>query len=96
MQYALSSRVVIEQAKGILAHYGRLAMDHAFTALRGHARRHRLPLTDLAQALVNRQHQPADILRIPAPAHPTNIATTTTITTGRRRRAVDPRPVQDA
>jgi len=68
---ALSSRVVIEQAKGILAQYGRLDMNQAFTALRGHARRHQLPLTDLARALVDRNRGPADILRVPAPAHPT-------------------------
>jgi GAF domain-containing protein len=71
LRHALASRVVIEQAKGILAHYGRLDMDAAFTALRGHARRHHLRLTDLAQALVDRQRRPADILGVPAPAHPT-------------------------
>ena len=74
LQYTLSGRVVIEQAKGILAHYGRLDMDAAFTALRGHARRHQLRLTDLAQALVDRQRRPADILGVPAPARPTTPA----------------------
>ncbi len=62
LRHALSSWVVIEQAKGILAHYGRLDMDAAFTALRGHARRHQLRLTDLAQALVDGQRPPADVL----------------------------------
>ncbi len=71
LRHALASRVVIEQAKGILAHYGRVDMDHAFTALRGYARRHQLRLTDLAQALVDRQRRPADILGVPAPARPT-------------------------
>ena len=37
LQTALNSRVLIEQAKGIMAERLRMTMDEAFTALRGHA-----------------------------------------------------------
>src|SRR3954452_1540822 len=39
LQTAFDSRVTIEQAKGVLAHQGRLAMADAFAALRRYARR---------------------------------------------------------
>ncbi|WP_326693959.1 ANTAR domain-containing response regulator [Streptomyces sp. NBC_01766] len=52
---ALDSRIVIEQAKGVLAEQLRLDMDGAFAVLRGHARSNRLKLTDVARAVVERQ-----------------------------------------
>ena len=55
LQHALTSRVVIEQAKGILAQQGELEMPAAFQVLRRYARDHNLGLTDLAQQLVSRQ-----------------------------------------
>lgn len=55
LQTALSSRVVLEQAKGVLAQQGGLEMPDAFAVLRRYARDHNLRLTDLAQALVTRQ-----------------------------------------
>jgi hypothetical protein len=55
LQYALESRILVEQAKGILSEYGRVGMDQAFTALRHYARRHNTRLADVAQALVERQ-----------------------------------------
>jgi transcriptional regulator with GAF, ATPase, and Fis domain len=54
LQVALTSRVLIEQAKGILAYTHDLAMDEAFTMLRDYARRNRLPLAEVAQGLVQR------------------------------------------
>jgi GAF domain-containing protein len=52
LQKALDSRVVIEQAKGVLAAYGGLDMPGAFEALRGYARRHSRRLAELASAVV--------------------------------------------
>ncbi|MEA5367129.1 GAF and ANTAR domain-containing protein [Amycolatopsis sp., V23-08] len=53
LQAALDSRVVIEQAKGILGQGGGVSTDEAFTRLRGYARAHRRRLTDLAAAVVD-------------------------------------------
>lgn len=54
LQRALDSRVVIEQAKGVLAHVHDLEMDAAFELLRGFARTNRRPIRDVASALVDR------------------------------------------
>lgn len=53
LQAALSSRVIIEQAKGVLAERWQCTVDEAFTALRGHARANRLRLSELASQVVN-------------------------------------------
>jgi len=47
LQAALNSRVMIEQAKGILAERLRLTPDQAFILLRRYARDHNRPLTEL-------------------------------------------------
>ncbi|MEV8538717.1 GAF and ANTAR domain-containing protein [Streptomyces sp. NPDC051572] len=52
LQEALSSRVRIEQAKGILAERWHVGTDEAFIALRGHARRRRTPLDRVARAVI--------------------------------------------
>lgn len=52
LQHALDSRVVLEQAKGVLASRGDLDMPAAYAALRQYARDHNLKLADLAQALI--------------------------------------------
>ena len=53
LQNALNSRVVIEQAKGMLAQQGGLDVGAAFDVLRRHVRRHRQRLTDAARGVVD-------------------------------------------
>ncbi len=48
LQVALNSRVVIEQAKGILAERLQVSPDEAFLLMRRFARNHNRPLTELA------------------------------------------------
>lgn len=55
LQAALSSRVVLEQAKGFLAQRGGLEMDEAFASLRRYARDHNQRLSDVARAVVSRE-----------------------------------------
>jgi len=62
LQFALNSRVVIEQAKGVLAQHGELDMDQAFVMLRGYARRNNLPLTQVGQSVIDRELRPAAML----------------------------------
>jgi transcriptional regulator with GAF, ATPase, and Fis domain len=52
LQYALNSRIAIEQAKGVLAERNNIGMDVAFNALRNFARNNNLKLADVAQAVV--------------------------------------------
>ncbi|WP_370419850.1 ANTAR domain-containing protein [Streptomyces sp. QH1-20] len=52
LQAALHSRVVIEQAKGVLAERWQVGLDEAFESLRSYARPRRLRLADLAQQVV--------------------------------------------
>lgn len=52
LQGALDTRIVIEQAKGVLAEFGGVGMDVAFAALRRHARTGNLKLSDVAQRVV--------------------------------------------
>jgi GAF domain-containing protein len=54
LQTALNSRIVLEQAKGVIAYVGGMDMGQAFAALRGYARDHNLRLTDVAQTVVQR------------------------------------------
>jgi GAF domain-containing protein len=53
LQEALDSRLVIEQAKGIVAADGHIGMDQAYQVLRRHARSHNASLRSVAEAVVN-------------------------------------------
>jgi AmiR/NasT family two-component response regulator len=50
---ALNTRIVIEQAKGMIAQQRGVDMGAAFTILRDHARAHNLRLADLAHDVVD-------------------------------------------
>ncbi len=65
LQTALTSRLVIEQAKGVLAEHGAVSMDEAFSRLRGYARSRNLRLTDLARAVARSDADLAAILEHP-------------------------------
>ena len=54
LQRALSSRVLIEQAKGVVAFTNTVDMEEAFAILRRHARNNGLPLVEVAENVVNR------------------------------------------
>ena len=53
LQSALNTRVIIEQAKGVIAERGSVDMDGAFGLLRSHARRTHQRLADLARDVVD-------------------------------------------
>jgi len=67
LQVALNSRIVIEQAKGILAERLQMSPDEAFVLLRRYARDHNHPLTQLAGDVIRGT---APITGNAPPAHP--------------------------
>jgi len=58
LQAALDSRVVIEQAKGVLAGERNISVAAAFELLRSHARSHNASLHSVADAVVNLRLRP--------------------------------------
>lgn len=62
LQVALSSRVVIEQAKGVLAERAQIGVDTAFARLRGHARDRNRRLGDVAQEVIDGRLDPAALV----------------------------------
>ena len=61
LQKALDSRVVIEQAKGVLAERYGIGTDEAFQLLRSSARNQRTRIHALAKAVVSSPETPAEI-----------------------------------
>lgn len=53
LNHALNSRIVIEQAKGMVAERKGLNMEQAFSVLRNHARNHNRRLVDVARDVIN-------------------------------------------
>ncbi|MGI8648388.1 MAG: transcriptional regulator [Acidimicrobiales bacterium] len=62
LQTALNSRVIIEQAKGVLATVGNLDMGAAFIVLRTYARNHSARLSEVARDLVERDLDATTVL----------------------------------
>ena len=62
LQHALNSRVVIEQAKGVLAERLGLDIARAFNVLRGAARSERMKAHDLARTVVRNKDTPQTII----------------------------------
>lgn len=54
LTHALQTRIVIEQAKGVVSERAGLDMDKAFERLRRHARNHNIRLSDVAHAVTGR------------------------------------------
>jgi len=63
LQTALSSRIAVEQAKGLIAEQAGLDMAGAFALLRSHARHHNRRLRDVVADVINRDLS-ADQLRV--------------------------------
>ena len=53
LTHALNSRVMLEQAKGMVAERLNLDMEQSFATLRNHARNHNLRLSDVAQSIID-------------------------------------------
>lgn len=53
LQRALDTRIVIEQAKGVIAHTHGLDMDAAFRLIRHHARSTQTPMADIAAGVID-------------------------------------------
>ena len=67
LQTALNSRIIIEQAKGVLSQSGNLSMDAAFDRLRRYSRNHNLRLSDVARQVVDADLAPT-VLAAPSGA----------------------------
>ena len=67
LQAALNSRVIIEQAKGMLAEYLTVTVDDAFELLRTYARDHNRKLSEVASEVVDRKIPSAALARRPRP-----------------------------
>jgi hypothetical protein len=62
LQYALSSRIVVEQAKGVLAERLGLDVEEAFSVLRSAARSERVKVQGLARTVVKNKDTPQTII----------------------------------
>ncbi|MFD4195405.1 ANTAR domain-containing protein [Amycolatopsis thermoflava] len=65
LQTALNSRVIIEQAKGLLAERLGVGMESAFAALRGYARSHQQKLPDVARMIIEGRLRAEDLSGLP-------------------------------
>jgi GAF domain-containing protein len=58
---ALNTRIVIEQAKGMIAQRRGVDMEAAFAALRDHSRNHKLRLADVARDVIEGRQDPVTL-----------------------------------
>jgi ANTAR domain/GAF domain len=70
LQVALTSRVIIEQAKGLVAERLQVDMDAAFAALRGYARGHNLKLNRVAHEVIEGTISTSELLSAPTTTKP--------------------------
>ncbi len=68
LQTALHSRILIEQAKGVLSARAGLSVSDAFNRMRTHARRTGKQLTDVAEAVVGGTLEYQDLQPVPGTA----------------------------
>jgi GAF domain-containing protein len=68
LQMALNSRIVIEQAKGMVAERSGLNMEQAFSTLRSHARNHNLLLVEVARNVISGTLAAAELDPLPSSA----------------------------
>jgi transcriptional regulator with GAF, ATPase, and Fis domain len=68
LQTALNSRVIIEQAKGLVSERYGMDMDGAFATLRGYARSHNLKLSDVARSVIENRGGSLDLIGTVKPA----------------------------
>ena len=61
LEHALESRVLIEQAKGMLAERWDVTPAHAFALLRGAARSHRMRVHELARSVLESRTTPPEL-----------------------------------
>lgn len=62
LNHALTARVVIEQAKGVLSESAGLSMEAAFEAMRSYARDDNLHLADVARRVIDKTLSPAALV----------------------------------
>jgi AmiR/NasT family two-component response regulator len=67
LQNALNSRVTIEQAKGILAERLQIDVADAFSLMRNYARNNDRLLSDVAEQVIARSPEVAELTRINEP-----------------------------
>jgi AmiR/NasT family two-component response regulator len=61
LQTALNGRLLIEQAKGILAERRHISLTEAFTMMRSYARNHNRLLSQVARAIINQTPDVTDL-----------------------------------
>ncbi|WP_440071392.1 GAF and ANTAR domain-containing protein [Streptosporangium sp. OZ121] len=62
LQHALNSRIVIEQAKGMLAERGQIPIVEAFALMRAYARNHNRQLSAVARQVIDQDAVVAELL----------------------------------